>query len=287
MLHRVPKLMLGLEPCTRDLMRDVFMPLELPAAADAPGQPDKYNTIGQFYEAIIEGFERVSSSALWKHSRPDLQYDEAYWNQDGGGKPMVVTDLPGAISAIKTIVEQGEGLDPGDEDVPLTPTSPTLGLNELSHYAKFARIAAGIDEIGDTWPVASNPKRSDFDGRVADLAELFDAAYCYLLCMIDALYAKSSDTVKPGAHSPRYGMERTFIAAMGGMLFPIADVLVRQPAKTPGMNAAPTFGFYEFDGKRPKKDQLCDLCDAVLGAFPQLGGNDGVRQLIGNLPSVD
>jgi hypothetical protein len=287
MLHRVPTLMLELEPCTMDLMRDVFMPLELPAAADAPEQPDQYNTIGQFYKAILDGFERLSGPALWQDSRPDLQYNEAYWNQDGGGKPIVVTDLPGALSAITTIVEQGEGLDPGDEDVPLTPASPTLGLAELSHYAKFARIAAGIDAIGDTWPVPSNPQRSDFDGPVGELAELFDAAYCYFLCMIDALYALSSDSVKPGEHSPRYGMERTFIAAMGGMLFPIADVLVRQPTSKPGTNAAPTFGFYEFDGQRPKKDQLCELCDAALGAFPQLGGNDGVRQLIGNLPSVD
>src|SRR6478609_4609401 len=31
MLHRVPRLILQLEPCTTDLMSNVFMPLELPA----------------------------------------------------------------------------------------------------------------------------------------------------------------------------------------------------------------------------------------------------------------
>ena len=48
MLHRIPTLMLALEPCTTDLMRDVFMPLELPAKTGAPAQSDQYNTIGQF-----------------------------------------------------------------------------------------------------------------------------------------------------------------------------------------------------------------------------------------------
>ena len=286
MLHRVPALMLGLEPCTQELMRDVFMALELPAVADAPAQPDSYNTIGQFYEAIIDGFERLSSPKLWRTPRAELQYDEAYWNQDGGGKPIVVTDLPSALDAITTIVEQGEGAAPGDEEVPLTPASPQLGLEELSHYAKFARIAEGIDAIGDTWPVPSNPRRSDFDGPVGRLAELFDAAYCYVLCMIDALYARSSKTRQPGRRSPRYGMERTFIAAMGGLLYPIADLLVRQPGAKRGTNAAPAFGFYRFDEERPRKDQLIALCDAVLGDFPSLGGDDGVRTLIGRLPAV-
>ena len=287
MLHRVPTLMLNLEPCTVDLMREVFMPLELPAAAGQPEQPEQYNTIGQFYKAIVDGFERLSSPALWQNSREDLQYQHAYWNQDGGGEPIVVRDLPSALAAIATIVEQGEGSDPGDDEVPLMPASPAVGLDELSHYAKFARIAEGVDEIGQTWSVPSNPRTSDFDGPIRALAELFDAAYCYVLCMIDSLYAKSRNTVKPSEQSPRYGMERTFIAAMGGVLYPIADVLVRHPAKQPETNAAPTFGFYEFDRHRPKKDQLIALCDAVLGAFPQLGGDDGVRQLLGNLPSVE
>lgn len=286
MLHRVPTLMLGLQSCTQQLMREVFMPLELPGVADAPAQPDSYNTIGQFYAAIVEGFERLSSPQLWRNPRAELQYDEAYWNQDGGGTPIVVSDLPSALEAIRTIVEQGEGAAPGDEDVPLKPAAPTLGLDELSHYAKFSRIADGIDEIGETWPVPSNPRREDFSGAVGQLAELFDAAYCYVLCMIDALYAKSSATRQPGRRSPRYGMERTFIAAMGGLLYPIADLLVRQPSGKGGRNAAPPFGFYRFDDERKRKDQLVALCDAVLYDFPSLGGDDSVRQLIGRLPAV-
>ena len=191
-----------------------------------------------------------------------------------------------ALEAINTIVEQGEGANPGDEDVPLKPADPQAGLDELSHYAKFSRIAAGIDEIGDTWPVASNPTRDDYDGPVAGLATLFDAAYCYVLFIIDAVYSKSTKTRKPGKRSARYGLERSFIAAMGGLLYPIGDLLVRQPGPRRGQHAAPTFGYYAFDGEGSKKVQLTALCDAVVGDFPGLGGDDGVRQVIARLPEV-
>jgi hypothetical protein len=287
MLHREPKLMLHLEPCTTELMERVFMPLELPEKTSAPPQPDHYNTLGQFYAAITAGLETLSGPDLWKNPRGDLQYTTSYWNQDGGGKPICVLDLPSALQAIQTIVEQGEGADPDDPMVPLRPAGPQTGYDEYSHYAKFQRIAEGIDPIRDVWPVPTDPKAADFDPPVRQLAELFNAAYCYVLCMIDALYETSARTVVAGQRSPRYGLERTFVAAMGGTLFPIADLLVRQPAKKRSRkHAAPTFEFHRFDRRKPKKDQLLAMCDDLLGAYPSLGGDDGVRRLLGKLPSV-
>jgi hypothetical protein len=267
-------------------MRDVFMPLELPAKTGAPAQSEQYNTIGQFYAAITLGFETLSGPELGRAPHAELQYNRAYWNQDGGGKPLVVTDLPSALGAITTIVEQGEGTDPGNAEVPMNPADPSFGFEELSHYAKFSRIAEGVDVIGSVWPVPTNPTRDRFEGPVAALAELFDAAYCYVLCMIDAIYESSNEDVVPGNHSERYGLERTFIAAMGGLLYPIADLLVRQPGGAGAGNAAPTFGWYDYDDTTSRKDQLTALCDAVLPDFPALGGDDGVRQLIARLPSV-
>lgn len=286
MLHRVPELTLSLEAASPDLMENVFMPLELPAASGAPPQPGQYNTIGQFYAAIQLGFETLAGPDLWAHNEPDLQYVHTYWNQDGGGSPILVCDLPTAIAAITTIVEQGEGMAPGDDNVPLTPTDPQLGLSELSHYAKFRRIAEAIDQIGDVWPVPTNPTAPDYPGDVAELAALFNAAYTYLLAMIDALYATSRTTVAPGARSARYGLERAFIGAMNGVLFPIADLLVRQPLPGGG-HAAPTFEYYEYAPSPSRKQQLAALCDRLVGRYPALGGDDGVRRLIGLLPSVD
>lgn len=285
MLHRLPKLMLHLEPCSTNVMTKVFMPLELPAGTDAPPEPGWYQTIGQFYAAIKLGFERLSGPDLWVHNQPDFQYLSGYWNQDGGGAPLVVCDLPSAIDAIATIVEQGEGADPGNLTVPLDPVSPQEGMTELSHYGKFRQIGLGIDQIGKTWPVPTDPQRTQWDGPVGELAELFDAAYCYLLCLLDALYTSSRMASQPGQTSPRYGLERTFIAAMGGILFPIANLLVRQPVGH-DQHAAPAFGYYAFGDAQPKRDQLLDLCARTAAHYPSLGGGDSVLHLIGLLPSV-
>lgn len=285
MLHRIPDLVLQLEPASPELMQNVFMPLELPEDTGAPPQPDRYNTLGQFYAAIQDGFDYLDGPELWSGSQPDLQYTSTYWNQDGGGSPIVVTDLTSATEAIRTIVEQGEGLGHGDEQVPLDPSKPQLGLSELSHYAKFKRIADGIDGIGNIWPVPTNPHVGDYgDGPVGQLAALFNAAYSYLLCMLDSMYA-TPRRLEAGKPNARYGLERTFIAAMGGVLFPIADLLVHQQTSA-GHHAAPTFEFYEFGVGTPKKEQLTHLCDSLLAAYPSLGSEDGVRRLINLLPSV-
>jgi rubrerythrin len=337
MLHHVPKLCLNLEPCTQDLMRRVFMPLEHPMKTGARPEPGWYETLGQFYAAIEDGFQYLDDNdkdkTLWKDTHPELQYGRAYWNDDGGGAPILVTDLKSAKLAIRTIVEQGEGeskhhppvgrtiVEHGEgeskhnlytddphtpaahERVPISFKQPTEGLDELSHYAKFARIAQGIDRIGDVYPVPINPHREDFKDEVGDLATLFDAAYCYVLALIDAVYhtptvyGTPTEPQQGGAGKPikrygversqRYGLERSFIAAMGGLLFPIADLLVRTPqTKGSQQHAAPCFGFYEFDGQSTFKEQLDALCDRVLGHYPSLGGDDGVHQLIKRLPDV-
>lgn len=287
MLHREPELCLRLEPCTTKQMTEVFMPLELPAEADAPPQPHSYNTLGQFYAAIMKGFEFLDGKIdLWANNRPDLQYGRAYWNQDGGGRPIVVVDLKTAKQAIDTIVEQGEGAKPGSADVPIHPDNPVPGAVELSHYAKFKAIAEEIDKIGDVWPVPCDPKAKEFEGPVKELAVFFNAAYCYVLMMIDRLYETSSEGMVAGQPHERYGLERTFIAGMGGLLFPIADVLVRQPAgDVLGGHAAPTFEYHEFEDGEPR-DELIRRCDSLLGTYPQLAGDDSVRQLLDWLPAV-
>ncbi len=288
MLHRTPPLPLHLGACSTSLMTEVFMPLELPAKAGAPPQGGEYNTLGQFYAAIRDGFtylDRELGPDLWAGNRPDLQYYSGYWNQDGGGSPIVVCDLKTASEAIATIVEQGEGARPGDDQVPLDPTNPTPGMSELSHFAKFQRIAQGVDLIGETWPVPTDPTAESFEGPVRDLAQFFDAAYCYVLCMIDAIYQASRKETVAGQRSARYGFERTFIGAMGGVLFPIAELLVSTPVADGG-NAAPTFGYYHFEGVVPKKRQLEALCQQASAHYPSLAGDAGVARQVALLPPV-
>lgn len=285
MLHRTPDLKLHLKPCSKELMTEVFMPLELPAPSDAEPQPGEYNTLGQFYGAIADGLERISGPDLWSDPGCDLQYQRAYWNADGGGEVILVKDLPSALAALKTIVEQGEGASPENPTVPILPDAPEVGAVEFSHYEKFKRISEGIDVIGTPRKLPTDPKLKEFEGPVRGLAEFFNAAYCYVLCMIDAIYNATVDDVTREKTSERYRLERTFVAAMGGLLYPLAILLVSQEGPS-GYRAAPTFEFYEFSSDLPKHQQLVAMCEALLPSYPSLGGNDGVRQLLGKLPKV-
>lgn len=303
MLHRVPDLELHLRPCSPELMRDVFCPLELPAKQDAPPQPGQYETLGQFYQAIEDGLRYVDNAEgkqLWKYAKDSVawQYQRAYWNRDGGGEPIAITDLPTALEALKTVVEQGEGVDPGNATVPIDPVNPTPGLDELSHYARFLRIEQGIEPIGTVRDIVTDPRISDFKEPAAGLAKLFNAAYCYTLAMLDKLYNLPA-TFTAEETSPRYLLERTFVSAMSGLLYPIADLLMQTPATNPRQDgpstcAAPTFEFYDFAGEIKKsgsshsrKQHLLWLCGQAISHFPELGGDNSVHWLITKMPDID
>ncbi len=96
MLHHTPPLQLRLERASKELMERIFMPLEKPKDPGAEPEPDYYHTLGQFYAAIEQGFEYLDShqhDELWKDPHTALQYQHAYWNDDGGGAPIAVHDL--------------------------------------------------------------------------------------------------------------------------------------------------------------------------------------------------
>ncbi len=321
MLYHEPDLQFRLEPLSAKLIRTIFMPLELPAPAKAPPQSEQYHTLGQFYKAILDAFEDLDAhkhDELWYGAastdkekqaeavrRKALQYSRAYWNDDGGGTPLVVSDLVSARGAIATIVEQGEGERANDDEVPLQPANPQFGLFEKSHYAKFREIAlemeaksGAVDDADKiTWPVPFDPSPEVFDfpgqpgesdDRLSDvgrLARFFDAAYCYVLLVIDEIYETPTDVPAAGTTSERYGLERKFIAAMGGLLYPIAEQLVCDALRD-GTHAAPGFRYYEFPEGNARQ-HLIDLCDDVAGPFPGLGGDDGVRRLLNHMPDID
>ncbi|PNG23642.1 ferritin-like domain-containing protein [Streptomyces cahuitamycinicus] len=314
MLHRLPPLVLDLGPCTKELVRDVFMEFERPSPAIGAGVvPDGwYATIGEFYAAVGKGLKTLNDTTpdLWKQNKPHLQYITAYWNKDGGGEPVAIKDLETAQEALKTIVEQGEGASPDMLTVPIDPLKPVPGLDEMPHYIKFKRIADGVEPIGPVWPLPTNPTAEIYrdDERVRSINTLFNAVYSYVLYMIDMVYTTSREDLTPGQDNPRYHYERTFISAMQGILVTVAQTMVAtrvdidqssgtrlgptvhaDAAATMGpgpaviTNAGPTFEFHELP-ETGKKKHLMDLCDAAMVHFPQLGGDNSVRWLIGKLP---
>lgn len=175
-----------------------FMRIERPEPSDAPPQADGYHTIGQFYDAIADGFRRLSA-------RPEplftgnavRQIDPTQWYYGGGGKPIVVTDLSSALAAIEEIKSQGEGSHHGiwDDD------EPRGEHRELAHYYRFEEIRRGrqftpldTPRSGPTgalipvqWervlPMRDNPRMADYADQpdVLALLRAFNRSYTDLL----------------------------------------------------------------------------------------------------------
>ncbi|MFF4160224.1 ferritin-like protein [Streptomyces sp. NPDC001678] len=293
MLHRVPPLTLHLQRISTAAVEG-FMEVELPETrqqqASKPSD-DEYHTLGELYDAIGKGIVTLSDQIKWgpENTRWQQQYQRGYWNQWGGPpKPLPVVDEGSALDALYIIVEQGEGAPDENED---------------SHYQKFTRVRDHVDGIGvvyddsgkqkytidsgddAVWPVVTDPKATDCTGPVQTLAQLSDAAYCYVLALLDKLYQTPADDPAPHTADPksvRYGLERGFVAAMQGVLSPVAGLLVSTPLD--GGNAGPTFGYHDL-GTSPKQ-ALIDLCtdSKLMAAYPQLGGADGVLHQIKLLP---
>ncbi|RNL86014.1 ferritin-like domain-containing protein [Halostreptopolyspora alba] len=317
MLHRKPDLELHTAPLTPKLVRDMFMEFEKPTKKDAPPKTKDYETIGQFYKAVWNGFAELGGivpdkagkdfaskaapdqvfkhdpekeKELFKDNEPYKQYVETYWNEGGGGDPVLVKDIKSAFTAINMIVEQGEGAGEDKQHVPIHPEAPKEGYVEEPHYIKFKRIADKWEPIGDVHPVPTNPRVENFpEGPVQDLGLLCNAAYTYVLRILDEIYNAKWDDVEPGNTSRRYGLERKFIAAMQGLLFGVIKELVKTPITSgeyKGKNAAPTFQFYHFPEDEPMVTHMKELCNKVIPDYPELGGDNSVLWLLGKMPDL-
>lgn len=211
-----------------------FMEIEMPASQEKGvsqvprrkreglilAKGDTYPTIGEFYQAIKDGFiylaERYPNELFVKDSSrqvtPDI-YDPA-----DGGEVIVVTDLKTALLAIDEIVEQGEGIHDSiwnGDDVNFHQPE------QVAHYYRFQQIVLGRTyqagdqpnaPTGPTFPVdwsqvyniKTNTKLADLpQGSPAyEALEEFNFAYSKLLNTLhDAFNGQPSLLAYPGPGS--------------------------------------------------------------------------------------
>ena len=147
------QLIVPLSPFTQDVVSSVFMvieepedPLEFPTLELAAQL-----TIGQFYEAIAQQLTTVGESIFTGDPAKQVTHDL------GVEELVPITDLAGALNAIETIVEQGEG----------TTQVPTDEQGELAHYYRFAEIHNGRRLVPnpDAPPDAPPQQRYSYSGQ--------------------------------------------------------------------------------------------------------------------------
>src|SRR5262245_13566398 len=143
-----PPLILHLERASVEVVSDIFLRIEQPELRGSRPQTDRYDTLGQFYDAVADGIDRFGSSAPDAAAR---QVTRSYAGH-GGGTLFAVADRGSALDAIEEIVEQGEGSGRTEEE-----PYGFEGATEPSHYHRFRAIVDGRVPIGEVQPMRRDP----------------------------------------------------------------------------------------------------------------------------------
>src|SRR5262245_16234114 len=223
-----PPLILHLERASVAVVRDVFLRIEEPKERGSKPQGDRYDSLGQFYDAIADGIDRVADTELT--DRPGPQITRGYLGH-GGGTLYPVVDRASAMQAITEIVEQGEGSN-------MTDVEPFgfEGAEEPSHYHRFRALVDGDVSIGPVQPMRRDPSTDALPlGPLRDLAALFDAAYSLQLRVMDRVWIEGdgSDLI-----------DGAMVPLMNHAQKPIARALLAQPLDDDtGDHAGPGFAW--------------------------------------------
>jgi len=195
---------------------ETFLNIERPAKPGASPEPEKYHTIGQFYEAIEQAFGKLERK--YKKEGKTLftgkqkhQVTGDVWYYGGGGGPIAVQDLKSATKALEEIAEQGEGLAHSIFD-----GDAEFGQEELAHYFKFKEIQLGQQyletdtpasgptgpELPVNWtaryPMRPNPKASEYKSQPAvhRLMVEFNQGYTDLLLALHTAFNGSPEALR-------------------------------------------------------------------------------------------
>ncbi len=166
MVH--PGLEVGLAPLSIDLITNAFMQIETaedpedypakPVALRAARMEEEYNTIGEFYEAIIDKITELGEPIFT--GDPKKQVVNKQWFPET--ELFAIADVDSATSALNLIIAQGEGTTTvyntrvwslNGKVGSSTTTNPFDPENKPAHYYRFAQIVKG----GRLVPDPENP----------------------------------------------------------------------------------------------------------------------------------
>ena len=260
MTHHRPELMLNLEPCSVELVRNTFMVIEQPEVHGAVPEQDDYQTLGQFYHALELAIDHMAMSyELFSRPQRARQMTEpafytpvAFDVADSGGL-MLIEDSATAYAAIEIIVHQGEGLSADRWADP--------EHRELTHFHKFKLIADGTVPLPEVRPAVTNPTTALLPEQLRPVSDLFNAIYRYSYLTLGRIFSNEPD--KPV-------QVRRLYALMSHMMRPVARYLMEHTVGE-GRVAGPSFEVYEFAGPAPG-DELVALARKVARDHPQLAG---------------
>jgi CDGSH-type Zn-finger protein len=213
---------------------ETFLLIERPAEHAGLPEDNKFETIGQFYEAIEVALGHLSEKLGERElfcGDPERQVTDALY-YGGSGSIIAVEDLASALSALEEIVEQGEGLQheevwDGDRDM----FHPER--DEVAHYFRFQEIYLGrrfapgdTPQSGPTgeplavdWEAVHNmrpnPRSADYPhgSEIRRQMDAFNHAYCGVLHLLEQTF-NGSPSLLGVATGEMYGLKAEAIGLM-------------------------------------------------------------------------
>jgi hypothetical protein len=199
---------IDLAPFSRDAL-ETFRLIERPAPTGAPPEDDNYETIAQFYEAVMQGLDLLAGREYIFTGKPERQVDASYY-YGGGGEAVVISGIESANEALEVIVFEGEGINQSiwDGDHELLREG-----RELAHYFRFDELYRGRSYTGhDTpssgptgdpllidystvLPMKPNPRAEDYPvgSELRAMTEECNLTYSKLLRQLHAAFNGSPD----------------------------------------------------------------------------------------------
>ena len=197
----LPHLTISLKKASLEHIHDTLMAIEYPhrVVNTQYGTFENYShTIGQLYHEMRKCLYFHGDSIFYPNCT-SLQVKWPYSNDYGD--VYTVYDLATGLKAIDEIVEQGEGVQPGDPH--------GYARHELAHFFKFQEIVCGKELIfhgvsnytytGDpipfddngVWPVRDNPSSKDLNPNTIayERTKMFHQTYRTLLRTLDEVLA--------------------------------------------------------------------------------------------------
>ena len=197
----LPHLTISLKKASLEHIHSILMAIEYPhkVVNTQYGMYENYSyTIGQLYHEMRKCLYFHGDSIFYPN-RTSLQVNWPYNNDYGD--VYIVHDLATGLKAIEEIVEQGEGMQPGDPH--------GYARHELAHFFKFQEIVCGRELIfhgvsnytytGDpitfdnsgVWPMRDNPSGNDLNPgtKAYERTRMFHQTYRTLLRTLDGVFA--------------------------------------------------------------------------------------------------
>jgi hypothetical protein len=246
--------------------------------------------LGKFYKDLENTMEQLSQQGVIQfRDNTAEQFPEIGYRQETG--PLVqVKNLQDAKRAIQIIITQGEG---------------STGESEFSHYYRFQQALNTLEED----PLEFSKHVQNFDGDATKpiftklitqstlndfivLLSTFNAAYCYILLIIENIYMTDNPIIKNTMVAGMFIIMKQILPNLHNIISSL-DV----PQQMNSVKAAPLYYFYNFENvpdclitlvkstDSPKK-QLVSLIQYVDNNYSSKLNIRSMSQYANHLPEV-